>query len=108
MKVLKYEEGKPKVGLVDPMLARHLARVYEYGLTKYYEGSWKEFTLEGARKLIHPAIRHTDEYRDGHYLSEEGLPALMQAIWNLFTIHYHEYTQNEEYRKAVDGEGTCG
>jgi len=100
---LKYEEGKPKVGLVPPQLARDLARVYEYGLTKYERDSWKKFTLEGARELINPSIRHADEYRDGRYVDDESqCYHLMQAIWNLFTIHWHELDKNPEYRRQYE------
>lgn len=97
---LKFDEGKPKLGLVPPLLTHHLARVYEYGLTKYSLDSWQEFELEDARELIHAALRHIDEYRDGQYVSEEKLYSLMQAIWNLQTIHWHEYHKNIDYRNA--------
>lgn len=99
--VLKYNEGKPQLGLVPTVLTHHLARVYEYGISsKYAKDSWKEFSLDDARELIHSALRHIDEYRDGQYVSEEKLYALMQAIWNLTTIHWHEYHRNEDYRNA--------
>ena len=100
-KVLKYAEGKPQLGLVPPLLTHHLARVYEYGISqKYAKDSWKEFDLEDARELIHSALRHIDEYRDGTYISEENLYSLMQAIWNLVTIHWHEYHKNLDYRNG--------
>lgn len=91
------------LGLVPTLLTHHLARVYEYGIrSKYARDSWKSFDLEDARELIHAAMRHQDEYRDGVLVSQEGLPSLMQAIWNLTTIHWHEYHRNLEYRNACD------
>ena len=100
---LKFKEGKPDLRLVPPQLAADLARVYEYGLAKYEEGSWKKFSLGEARKLISPGMRHVDEYRDGRYVDPESKCFhLMQAIWNLFTVHYHEYAQNPAYREAYE------
>jgi len=99
--VLKYDEGKPMLGLVPPLLAEHMARVFEHGLKKYRRGSWKEFELEDARELIHAALRHIDRYRDGHMVSEENLYELMQGMWNLLIIHWHEYHRNAEYRNAL-------
>jgi len=100
-KILKYAEGKPKLGLVPTLLTHHLARVYEYGISsKYAKDSWQEFDIEDARELIHSALRHIDEYRDGRYISDENLYGLMQAIWNLTTIHWHEYHKNIDYREG--------
>jgi len=87
---LKYNEGKTRLSLVDPFFIRELAKVFEYGLTKYAEGSWRMFKLEDAQALIDPAMRHTDAYRDGEYYDKDsGLPHLMSAAWNLMLIHYH-------------------
>ena len=100
---LKHKEGKPDLRLVPPQLLADLARVYEYGLIKYEEGSWKKFSLGGARELISPGMRHVDEYREGRYVDPESkCYHLMQAIWNLFTIHWHELDKNPEYRRQYE------
>jgi len=98
---LKYDEGKPMLGLVPPLLTEHMARVFEYGLTKYTRDSWKQFELEDARELVHAALRHIDRYREGEPVSDENLYHLMQGMWNLFIIHWHEYHRNIEYRNAL-------
>lgn len=88
---LKYNEGKLDLSLVEPWVEEEFAKVYTYGLTKYARGSWKEFELEDARKLIAPAKRHLNAYRKGEMIDpESGLPHLVQAAWNLLTVYYHE------------------
>lgn len=93
---LKYDEGKVKLSLVPPFFTREMAKVFEYGLTKYERDSWKGFALEDARQLIDAAMRHTDQYRDGEYYDQESkLPHLMSAAWNLMIIHWHEMMEKE-------------
>ena len=93
---LKFDEGKLDLSLVEPWVEEVIARVYTEGLRKYTRDSWKQFSLEDARKLIAPAKRHLNEYRKGEFTDPAtGLPHLVQAAWNLLTIYYHE-TRHEE------------
>lgn len=89
--VLKFDEGKLDLSLIEPWVEEELAKAYTVGLVKYSRGSWKQFTVEEARQLIAPAKRHFNEYRKGNYYDpDDGLPHLIKAIWNLLTLHYHE------------------
>jgi hypothetical protein len=95
---LKFDEGKLDLALVECWVEEELCKVYTIGLKKYHKGSWKKFDLEQARELVSPAKRHLNAYRKGEYYDPEtGLPHLVQAAWNLLTIHYHETkgTNNE-------------
>ena len=99
IKPLKFDEGKPNLSLIPPLWNAMLARVLEYGLKKYYKDSWKEFTLQKAKDdLIPAAMRHLDAYRDGEYISEEGLPHLSQTAWNCLVLLWHE----EKNRKVQE------
>lgn len=99
-KPLKYQEGKADVSLVPPMFIRVLARVFEYGLTKYYKNSWKEFTLDKAiDDLIPAAMRHIDEYRSGEYLDPvTKCPHLAAAAWNCLIVVWHSELNKDEYK----------
>ena len=90
-KPIKCEEGKPMLHLVPTLWTRVLARIFEYGLEKYYRESWKKFTLEKANEdLIPAAMRHIDAYRDGEYLDPEtNQPHLGQAAWNCLIVMWH-------------------
>ena len=95
--VLKYDEKKLDLSLVEPWLEEVMAEVYAYGVRqKYGRDSWKAFTIEDARKLVAPAKRHLNAYRKGEFFdAESGLPHLAQAAWNLLTIYYHEMKNND-------------
>jgi hypothetical protein len=82
------------------MFIRVLARVFEYGLTKYYKNSWKEFTLDKAiEDLIPAAMRHIDEYREGEYIDKETkLPHLASAAWNCLIVLYHSEADKQSYK----------
>jgi hypothetical protein len=107
--LLKYDEGKYDPTLVEPWVVKTIAAVYQEGIdNKYSRGSWKKFDIEGARKLMAPAIRHIDAYREGEFIDPDGgNPHLVKAIWNLLTIYYHE--KRERHRatcKEVRENGT--
>ena len=89
---LKYDEGKYDPTLVEPWLVKALSAVYQEGIDKKYSrGSWKQFDLDDARKLIAPAIRHLDAYREGEFIDPDGgNPHLAKAAWNILTVLYHE------------------
>jgi hypothetical protein len=100
VKPLKYDEGKHNPALVPPMFIRVLARIFEYGLTKYYKDSWKQFTLDKAiDDLIPAAMRHIDDYRSGEYLDPvTERPHLGHAAWNLLIVLWHSEPDKDAYR----------
>jgi hypothetical protein len=86
---LKMQENKPRVSLVPREAIEGLARVYEYGLTKYSRDSWRNFTPEQARDCLADAgMRHQLRFNSGEtYDKESGLHHLLSAAWNLITTY---------------------
>lgn len=86
---LKMQENKPRVSLVPREAIEGLARVYEYGLTKYSRNSWRNFTTEQAVDcLADAAMRHQLAYQDGEeYDHGSHLHHLLSAAWNLLTLY---------------------
>ena len=97
VKPLKFDEQKPMLHLVPPLFTRVLARIFEYGVGKYWRDSWQGFSLEKAQEdLIPAAMRHIDQYREGEFLDKEsGYPHLGHAAWNLLVVMWHEYKSRE-------------
>jgi hypothetical protein len=89
---LKKRENKVKPTLVHPDITEELARVFEFGMTKYHKGSWQKFTPEQAMEVLPDAAqRHFNQWLRGERLdSESGLPHLVCAAWNLLVTHWHE------------------
>lgn len=85
---LKMEEHKPKLSLLPRKGLEELAKVYEFGLTKYSRDSWREFTPEQAKACLpDAALRHLMAYCDGEEIDvATGLPHLMQVVWNCMTL----------------------
>lgn len=108
--ILKHDEQKVMLDLVEPWVEEQLALVYMAGLKKYRRDSWKEFSVGDARKLIAPAKRHINQYRKGEFFDpDDGCPNLVKAAWNLLTIYWHE---QEELNRNGGCNGnfncTCG
>ena len=89
--ILKFDEGKLDLRLVEPWVVEELCRVYMYGVHKYHEGSWKKFTPEEARKVFESAYqRHANALRKGEIVDPEtGLKHSFQAAWNLITWQWY-------------------
>ena len=77
---IKYDYGKPRLALVPPESIRAIGEVMTYGVTKYYEGSWREVEPWRYRDAM---MRHLVYYLEDPYSidKESGLPHL----WHLTT-----------------------
>ena len=77
---IKYDYGKPRLALVPPESIRAIGEVMTYGVTKYYEGSWREVEPWRYRDAM---MRHLVSYLEDPcgVDKESGLPHL----WHLTT-----------------------
>lgn len=83
---LKYDKGKPRMGLVPPYALRETAKVLTFGANKYSDNNWRK--LENLRsRYLDAALRHINEYQMGNYIDEEsGCHTLSHAICDLMFI----------------------
>lgn len=94
---LKFDEGKPQPTLVHPEMITGLARIFEYGLTKYSRNSWMNFTAEQAASCLpDSALRHLFAWLQGERIDQEsGRHHLLHAAWNLLVMWWHD-TRGEQ------------
>lgn len=94
----KYDDGKPKMGMVFAYFAPALKLVAEcgtYGWRKYTDGgewdkNWDRLT-NGKQRYTDAFLRHTMAYLEGEWLDpESGLPHLAHATWSLCAVICYE------------------
>ncbi len=85
---VKYDEGKPPLGLIPRSALIEEARVMAFGANKYSKDNWRG-GLSWSR-LVNAALRHITSYNDGEDNDEEtGLSHLAHARCCLaFLIEY--------------------
>lgn len=89
MKGLKYDEGKPLLGMMQRYFARAIdtvGRVATVGANKYGRDNWLE--LDNAEERYHDALyRHLNAMERGEELDEEsGYEHLAHAAWNALAL----------------------
>lgn len=86
----RYNEGKPKLSYFFhfPVVIKAIARIMEFGATKYEDGNWK---LGGKpdKEYLDSMLRHLDKYfNEGEkYDQDSGCSHIAQAVWNLMALH---------------------
>lgn len=71
--------------MIPPGALAHVARVYQFGSTKYERNNWKKgypysWSLDSQ-------MRHVEEFRAGTDVdAESGHPHLAHAVFHLFTL----------------------
>ena len=84
-KGVKYDKGKPRLGLIPFDALRTVAHVFEFGAKKYGENNWKG-GLE-AYRLHDAALRHMGSLASGERLDKEsGLPHAAHAVANMLML----------------------
>lgn len=76
--------GKLPVGLIPATALFEVAKVLQFGRSKYYEGSWRNVS---PKDLLDAALRHIYTYQTGEeYDTESGLHHLSHAACNLLFL----------------------
>lgn len=75
---LKFDAGKPPMELLDRYAMEEIAKVLQFGASKYGRDNWRN-DIQVSR-LIGAALRHIYAYADGEVFDpESGLPHLAHA-----------------------------
>jgi hypothetical protein len=102
---VKYDEGKPRPGLLPPVALLEISRVLEYGSRKYSDDNWRK--VPGRRKRYTDAmLRHVLAWMAGAAKDEEtGLRSLAHAGCCLLYLLEMEMLGTSE-EQDVPSEGT--
>jgi hypothetical protein len=78
-KGMKFDQGKPRLGLIPPMAEVEVAKVLTFGANKYADNNWRKVD-NAMTRYMDAALRHINAYRSGETLdSESGLGHLAHA-----------------------------
>lgn len=97
-KALRFNEGKPQLSYV--LSARYavegIAKVMEYGATKYDRDNWKAGL--SAENCIDSLLRHLTKYLDGEEYDDESLCHHLDHVATnaLFLAHHHNKRKPED------------
>lgn len=84
-KGVKFDEGKPRVGLIMSRAILEVAKVGTFGAAKYGDHNYRK-GLKWSR-LVDAALRHFVAYLAGERLDKEsGLSHLAHVAWNILTL----------------------
>jgi len=91
---LKYDEGKPRMGLLPFKALREVAQVLTFGAAKYRANNWQK--IEHSR-YIDALLRHIGAYLDGEDLDpESGLHHLAHASCNTLFLLWQVLTNGPQ------------
>lgn len=77
---LKYDAGKPRMGLIPARAEELVAEVLTYGAQKYSENNWR-YVDDADQRYLDAAMRHLNAYRRGEVNdSETNLPHLAHTV----------------------------
>jgi len=99
---LRFNEGKPKWGLVDFASLIPMIRVLEHGAEKYAVDNWKKGMPP--REVLECLQRHLAALFDGEKDDKEsGVPHIGHIMANAMFYSYFTEVQTEEKVQQVDG-----
>ncbi len=83
---MKHDEAKPRFDLIPPMAELEVAKVLEYGASKYDTHNWR-YVENPQDRYLAAARRHINAWMQNEpYDDESGLPHLAHAITSLMFI----------------------
>ncbi len=84
----RYNEGKPRIGLIPPVATLEIAKVFTMGAEKYGEHNWEKGQPE--EQVLSSCLRHINAYQRRETNDpESGLHHLAHAVANLMMqLHY--------------------
>ena len=98
--LIKYDNGKVRYDLVDPVFYRGLAQVMTYGAKKYQAYNWIK-PIDDIGRLWASLQRHIEEMRFGNYIDDESkLRHAWHAGANIQFLDYH-------MRQGISGSSPC-
>lgn len=101
---MKFDEGKPKLGLIPPEALVEIARVFEFGAAKYGVNNWRVDGDNTSWISTYSSIqRHLNAWLSGEDNDpESGRPHLAHAATQIFIqmIHQMENPQCDDRYKG--------
>lgn len=99
---IKYDEGKPRMDLLDRYALEQMGHVLGFGADKYHDENWRDQIP--FRKLIASSMRHLMAFSGGEDLDpESGLPhAAHLACCAMFLIWLQKYRPSMDDRYRMD------
>ena len=85
---MRFNEGKPPLDYIldFPRAQEALARVMEYGASKYEKDNWKRGGKPD-QEYLGACMRHIMRHKaEGDFDSESGCLHLAHAVWNLMAL----------------------
>lgn len=85
----KFDKGKPKVSLVDPLYLLGVAEVMTQGASVYGEDNWK--LCEEPTRYLDALLRHTIKYWSGEKIDRDsGKSHLYHIGFNAMALDYFD------------------
>ena len=99
---IKYDDGKPRLDLLDRYALEQMGHVLGFGADKYAEENWRDEIP--FRKIIGSAMRHLMAFSGGEDTDpESGLPhAAHLACCAMFLIWLQKYRPSMDDRYKMD------
>jgi hypothetical protein len=87
----KFDNGKPRVSLVEPKFILGIAEILTFGAEKYGVNNWKEAKPEDIQRVKDALLRHQLAYIDGEKIDpESGKPHIYHIGCNLMFLDYFD------------------
>jgi hypothetical protein len=83
--LMKYDDDKPQMSLLDPVALKDLAQILTFGAKKYEKNNWRRALddVDGADRYVDAMLRHIiDHMRGEMYDSETNLPHMAHVMCN--------------------------
>lgn len=91
-KAMRFNDGKPRWGLVHFKSLIPLVRVLEFGTKKYVPGDWKNGLDK--QEILESAFRHLISLMDGEeYDNESGISHIGHIMANMM---FYQYERDKE------------
>lgn len=98
---LKYDVGKTRFDLLDPVFIKAMAEVMTYGAAKYAPNNWQnveDFTPRYTAALY----RHLNKWHQGYSRDDEsGLPLLAQVAVNAMFLFHKELHEDTDIQRCT-------
>ena len=94
---MKYDEGKPQMGLIPPEALFEIATVFGFGATKYGVNNWRDVGGNSPWTRTYSSIqRHLNAWHSGEDLDpESGKSHLAHATTQLIILMIHQMEHPE-------------
>ena len=97
----KYDQGKPRFDLLDPIFEEEIAQILEFGARKYEANSWQTIP-DPMNRYIAAMRRHLNAMQQGEYLDpDSGLPHHAHMSCNAMFISFFSRMKNELDRQLM-------